>query len=136
MVECTRCTGVTTHLNSHKQNAYSHTPDSSKMDAANVRVLAETIKDFGGRVVRVVGKVENIDYSSSTATLNAAGPVQVSLNANDNLEMGKIYEVIGKVNTSDYKVNVYSVTQFSDNTNLDLHNKLAAFVPKVPELFY
>lgn len=106
------------------------------MDAASVRVQASTIKDFGGRVVRVVGSVENIDFGSSTATLNAGGPIQVTTNANDGLEVGKIYEVIGKVGASDYKVSAYSVTAFSDNTNLELHNKLAALVPKVPELFY
>ncbi|KAF3985738.1 hypothetical protein FT663_04848 [Candidozyma haemuli var. vulneris] len=106
------------------------------MDGASVRVLASTIKDFGGRVVRVVGSVENIDFGSNTATINADGPIQVILNGGEDLEVGKIFEIIGKVSASDYKIHFYSSTRFSDNTNLELHNKLAAFVPKVPELFY
>ncbi|PIS54279.1 hypothetical protein CJI97_003980 [Candidozyma auris] len=106
------------------------------MDAASIRVQASTIKDYGGRIVRVVGRVENIDFGSNTATISAGGPIEVITNANDPLETGKIYEIIGTVGASDFKINAYSVTQFSDNTNVELHSRLAALVPKVPELFY
>lgn len=122
---------------SHNLNASGfYSSRTTIMDAASIRVQASTIKDYGGRIVRVVGRVENIDFGSNTATILAGGPIEVITNANDPLETGKIYEIIGKVGASDFKINAYSVTQFSDNTNVELHSRLAALVPKVPELFY
>ncbi|KAF7584459.1 Replication factor A protein 3 family protein [Clavispora lusitaniae] len=106
------------------------------MDAASIRVNASTIKDFAGRVVRVVGRVESFDAVSDSARLDAGGAIDVSIHSNDKLEVGKVYEIIGKVGVSDYKVNVYSVLPLSDGVNVDVANQLAKFVQKVPELFY
>lgn len=106
------------------------------MDAASIRVNASTLKDYAGRVIRVVGRVEAFDSASDSARLDADGLVDVSVHGNDQLEVGKIYEVIGKVGASDYRVNSYSVMQLSDITNLEVANKLAKMVQKVPELFY
>lgn len=105
------------------------------MDAASVRVNASTISDFAGRVVRLVGTVDSFDANSQLARFNAGGPVDVSVNG-ERLQVGKPYEVIGKVGVSDYKINAYSVMTISENTNLDLANKLASYVQKVPELFF
>lgn len=101
-----------------------------------MRVNASTVKDFAGRVVRVVGKVESYDGPSQLARLDAGGPVDVQLTSGDVLEVGRSYEVIGKVGVSDYRINVYSIMQISENANLDVANKLASYVQKVPELFY
>lgn len=106
------------------------------MDAASVRVNATTIQDFPGKVVRVIGKVVSLSPNGDLANFDAAGPVSVSTQATGRLEVGKIYEIIGKVNVSDYSINSYSVMQLSDSTNLDAANKLAKMVPKVSELFY
>lgn len=106
------------------------------MDAASIRVNASTIKDFAGRVVRVVGRVESFDSVSDSARIDAGGAIDVSIHSNDKLETGKAYEIIGKVGVSDYKVNAYSVLPLSDNVDVDVANQLAKFVQKVPELFY
>lgn len=106
------------------------------MDAASVRVNASTVKDFAGRVVRLVGKVDSFDANSQMARFNAGGAVDVSVNPGDRLEVGKAYEVIGKAGVSDYKISAYSIMPISENTNLEVANKLASYVQKVPELFY
>ncbi|OBA19842.1 replication factor A protein 3 [Metschnikowia bicuspidata var. bicuspidata NRRL YB-4993] len=106
------------------------------MNAASIRVNASTVKDFPGRVVRVIGKATSVDNYSNTATLDAGGPIDVSTLSSDPLEVGKIYEVVGKCNVNDLKVSSYSVTQLSDNVNLEMAAKLASMVPKVSELFY
>lgn len=106
------------------------------MDAASIRINAQTIQEYAGRIVRVVGKVTNVERGSDTATIDAGGPIELSFNPADNVETGKIYEFIGKAGVSEPKINVYAFTQFSDNTNLQAANKLARFVLKTPELFY
>lgn len=106
------------------------------MDAASIRVDATSLKDFAGKVVRIVGKVDTYDRASDSARIDANGSIDVSVHSNDELEVGKIYEVIGKVGVSDFRVNAYSVLRLSDNVNLDASNRLAKFVQKVPELFY
>lgn len=106
------------------------------MDAASIRVNASTVKDFAGRIVRVVGKVESYDNQSQLARLDAGGAVDIQLTTGDILEVGKAYEVIGKTSVSDYKVNAYLVMAISDNVNLETANKLASYVQKVPELFF
>lgn len=106
------------------------------MDAASIRVDSSSLRDFAGRVVRIVGKVETFDPASDLARLDCGGPIDISVHSSDQLEVGKIYEVIGKVGVSDFKVNAYSVMRMSDNVNLDVASKLAKFVQKVPELFY
>ncbi|GEQ68401.1 hypothetical protein JCM33374_g2069 [Metschnikowia sp. JCM 33374] len=106
------------------------------MDAASIRVNATTLKDFPGRVVRVIGKVTAVDSFADSATLDASGPVHVSTHGAEQFEEGKIYEVIGKCSVSDFKINSYSTMRLSDNLNLDMANKLASMVPKVSELFY
>ncbi|SGZ57136.1 CIC11C00000002509 [Sungouiella intermedia] len=106
------------------------------MDAASVRVNSTTLREFAGRIVRVVGKVESFDGASELARLNAGGPVDVLVPPGSHLEEGKIYEIIGKASVSDFKINAYSMLEVSDNTNLDVANKLATYVQKVPELFY
>lgn len=108
----------------------------AKMDAASIRVNAATLKDFPGRVVRLIGKATSVDPSSDSATLDAGGPVHVSTHGSEQIEAGKFYEVIGKCSVSDFKINSYSVMPLSDNLNLEMANKLAALVPKVSELFY
>lgn len=103
------------------------------MDAASVRVDATSILSYGGRVVRIIGKASAVNGDS--VKLDANGQVNVSTNANDKVEIGKIYEVIGKVNVSDHRVTSYSVMRLSDDTNLEAASKLAQYVQKVPELF-
>lgn len=106
------------------------------MDAASVRVNATTIKEFAGRIIRVVGKVDSFDPPSQLARLNAGGAVDVQVPQGNVLEVGKMYEVIGKASVSDFRVNAYSMMEISDSTNLEMANQLASYVQKVPELFY
>ncbi|SGZ57281.1 CIC11C00000004862 [Sungouiella intermedia] len=73
------------------------------MDAASVRVNSTTLREFAGRIVRVVGKVESFDGASELARLNAGGPVDVLVPPGSHLEEGKIYEIIGKASVSDFK---------------------------------
>ena len=106
------------------------------MEVASIRVDTSLLQESQGKLVRIIGKLESYDPSSSAATLIAGSPIQLQLTENDSLQVGKIYEVIGKVSTSNLTVNTYSVTQLSDNTNLDVAAKLVKYVHKVPELFY
>ncbi|RKP33007.1 replication factor A protein 3 [Metschnikowia bicuspidata] len=106
------------------------------MDAASIRVTAETLKDFPGKVVRIIGKATSVDISADSATLDAEGAVTISTHGNEQLEVGKIYEVIGKASTMNASINSYSVLKLSDNVDLEMAQKFARMVPKVPELFY
>lgn len=118
----------------YRQSQTRH--NSTTMNAASVRVNASSVKDFAGRVVRIVGVVDSYDSGSQSARLNAGGSIDLIVNLGDNLEVGKPYEVIGKVGVSDFKVAAYSVMPVSENTNVDVATKLATYVQKVPELFY
>lgn len=104
------------------------------MDAASIRVNATTLPDFSGRIVRVIGKVQSFDSASDSARVDAGGSIDLS--CHDQLQVGKIYEFIGKAGASEKKVNVYSSMEMSDNTDVTVANKLADYVKKVPELFY
>lgn len=106
------------------------------MDAASIRVTALTLQEFPGKVVRIIGKVTTVDPSTDLATIDAGGSVTVSTHGNEQLEIGKIYEVIGKLSVSDLSINTYSILELSDNVNLEIAQKFAKMVPKVPELFY
>lgn len=106
------------------------------MEGASVRVNATTLKDFPGRVVRIIGKATAVDSFADSATIDAGGPVEVSTHGAEEFEVGKIYEIIGKCAVNDFKINSYSAMKLSDNLNLDMANALANLVPKASELFY
>ncbi|KAK6459436.1 replication factor A protein 3 [Scheffersomyces xylosifermentans] len=106
------------------------------MDAANIRVDATLVAQHQGKLVRIIGKCESYDSDSLTATIISNGSISLTLQEGEVLKVGKIYEIIGKVSTSDYKVNVYNVIELSDNVNLEVAQKLVQYVHKVPELFY
>lgn len=106
------------------------------MDGPNIRVNATTLRDFAGRVVQVIGKATNVDSMLDTATLDAGGQVVVTTHGPNEIVPGAIYEIIGKVSALDYKINSYSTIRLLDNLNLDVANKLASIVAKVPELFF
>lgn len=104
------------------------------MEATNVRVDAELLAQHRGELVRVIGRCELSDASANTATLICNGNIKLSTGDNP-LTVGKNYEVIGKANALTLEVNVYSVIELSDTTNIDVALKLAHFINKVPELY-
>lgn len=107
------------------------------MDAANIRIDASLLPSHQGKLVRIIGKLESYNPSSQSGSLSSNGSIKLNLTQSDTaLQVNKIYEIIGKVSTSDASVNVYSSVEFSDNTNLDVAAKLVQYTHKVPELFF
>lgn len=106
------------------------------MDATIIRIDAPLVGSHQGKIVKIAGKVLAYDHLSNTATIDSNGPIQFSLNPSQELEVNKIYEIIGKVSTSSLEVNAYSVIRLSDNFNLLVALKLVEYVHKVPELYY
>lgn len=100
------------------------------------RIDSTLLEANKGKVVRFIGKCESFNGPSNTATVIATGTINLALNGEDTLQVGKIYEITGKLNASNLVVQVYNVIEFSDNTNLEAAQKLAQFTHKVPELFY
>lgn len=105
------------------------------MDTANIRIDASLLATHQGKLVRIIGVCESYDSSSESGVLNSNGPIKLTLQ-NDSLLVGKSYEIIGKVSTSNNSVNVYSVIELSDNVNMEVAKKLVSYVHKVPELFH
>jgi replication factor A3 len=105
------------------------------MDTANIRIDASLLATHQGKLVRIIGACESYDSSSESGVLNSNGPIKLTLQ-NDSLAVGKNYEIIGKVSTSNNSVNVYSVIELSDNVNMEVAQKLVSYVHKVPELFH
>lgn len=106
------------------------------MDAASIRIDATLLKEHQGKIVRLIGKCESYDPSASSAILISNGQVNISLATGESMEINKIYEIIGKVSSTEEKVTVYSIIELSDNLNLDIANNLVKYVHKVPELFF
>lgn len=106
------------------------------MDAASVRIDATLLQEYQGRLVRIIGKCESFDPSSSHGTILSNGPITIISAPGELLSVSKNYEIIGKVGSNDLKVRVLSAIELSDNVNLDHAEKLVKYVHKVPELFY
>ncbi|CUM67594.1 uncharacterized protein PRCAT00005294001 [Priceomyces carsonii] len=106
------------------------------MEVASVRIDSSLLNENQGKVVRIIGKCESYDPSSSTATFISGGPINLNLTTGESLNVNSKYEVIGKVGASDQNVSVYSVIELSDNINLEVAEKLVKYVHKVPELFH
>lgn len=108
------------------------------MDVTSIRIDSTLLETHQGKVVRIIGKLESYDPSSQQGTLTSNGQIQINLSQmlDEPVTVNKIYEVVGKVSTSNLQVNVLSILELSDNTNLDVASKLAQYVRQVPELYY
>ncbi|KAK6205196.1 replication factor A protein 3 [Scheffersomyces amazonensis] len=107
------------------------------MEASQIRVDATLLGSNQGKLVRLIGKVKSFNPSTGVGTVDSNGDVTVILNLSENsIQIDHIYEFIGKIGTSDLDVTVYSSVEFSENTNLEVAQKLVSFVHKVPELYY
>ena len=106
------------------------------MDAISKRIDGTLLQDNQGKLVRIIGKLEQHDGNS--AILISNGSIQLNLSAitsNINIEINNNYEIIGKVG-DDLLITVYSILEISDNFNFDNYYKLCGYVSKVPELYY
>ncbi|CAN3353530.1 hypothetical protein DICA3_F31626 [Diutina catenulata] len=103
------------------------------MDATNVRVDASMVSENQGKVVRSVGKCKSASIDGNTAVLEANGEINLSFD-DQHMEEGKIYEVMGKVNSSNV-IQMYVAVELADDTNIELASRLAKLASKVPEVF-
>ncbi|EGW32321.1 uncharacterized protein SPAPADRAFT_138892 [Spathaspora passalidarum NRRL Y-27907] len=101
----------------------------------NIKVDSTLLASNQNKVVSLFGKCESYDQSSNTAIVISNGPVKLELPEGEPITINKNYEIIGKA-TGDSSVRVFSVTELTDNFNLDLAHKLVHYTHKVPELFY
>ncbi|ABN68224.2 predicted protein [Scheffersomyces stipitis CBS 6054] len=105
------------------------------MDATKVRINASLVEKYQGKLVRLIGKCQSFDPINKIATLDSNGEVRLEFFDEVNLAVGKIYEITGKVSSNEQKVHAQAVTELSDNTNLEIADKLVSYSQKVPELF-
>ncbi|WEJ93508.1 hypothetical protein PSN45_000973 [Yamadazyma tenuis] len=106
------------------------------MDASSKRIDGTILQANQGKIVRIIGKLEQ--YDGTNGTLKSNGDVQLNLSSvttDLDFEVNNNYEVIGKVG-DDLSISVYSVLAISDNFKLDNYFQLVKFINKVPELFY
>lgn len=106
------------------------------MDAISKRIDGTLLESNQGKLVRIIGKLEQ--YDGNSATLISNGNIILNLSAittNINMEINNNYEVIGKVG-DDLLITVYSILEISDNFNFDNYYKLCVYINKVPELYY
>lgn len=108
------------------------------MDVTNVRVDATLVADNAGKLVRLVGKCELFDLLLLLGVVSANGKVQVagSEGMEKTLQAGKFYEIMGKVTGDGQAINIYTVVELGDNTDVDTASKLARLSQKVPEIFH
>lgn len=106
------------------------------MNAMSIRVDATRLQQFQGKVVRVIGRCDAFDTSDMRGKLESNGSIPIK-SPSQALDAGKNYEIIGRIGSGDdLAIQVYTMTELSDNLNLDVAKKLVDFVHKVPELFY
>ncbi|KAG7191646.1 uncharacterized protein KQ657_002915 [Scheffersomyces spartinae] len=106
------------------------------MNAMSIRVDATRLQQFQGKVVRVMGRCELFNTNDMRGKLESNGPIPIK-SPSQILEAGKNYEIIGRIGSGDdLTVQVYTMTELSDDFNLEVAKKLVDFVHKVPELFY
>ncbi|KAK6463816.1 replication factor A protein 3 [Scheffersomyces coipomensis] len=107
------------------------------MEASQIRIDATLLETHKGQLVRLIGKVQSYDTSRAAGVVDSNGEVRIQIqDSNEYPSVGKIYEFIGKVSSNSLDVTVYSIVELSDNTNLDVAQKLVHYVHKVPELYY
>ncbi|MCJ1247369.1 hypothetical protein MMC30_004583 [Trapelia coarctata] len=98
---------------------------------ATPRVNAPYLESFTNQTVRIVGKVTALH--GETATLDAAGEVQIILNRESHLTVSNAAEIIGKVQP-DLSVKVLQAMDFGsnfgeDNSSLPLFTPIAVSLP-------
>lgn len=106
------------------------------MDSISKRIDGSSVPSNQGKLVRLIGKLEQHD--GSQATLASNGQIKLNLmtlSTDIDLEVGKNYEVIGQVG-DDQGIKVYAVSAINDGFNFDNYYKLCSYIEKVPELFY
>jgi replication factor A3 len=59
------------------------------------RILSSHLASFPQRIIRLLGKITALH--GETATLDCGGEVTLKLNRDSHFEVGKYYEVVGKV---------------------------------------
>ncbi|GME89880.1 unnamed protein product [[Candida] boidinii] len=113
-----------------------------------VRVDATLLQQYTGRTIRIIGKLEDINYQSNKLTINSNGKVILNINDsqldlikngknnnNKSINIGTFIEIIGFIN-NDLTIKVIQFFDFGDNLNEDVLNKLTTYIHKVPELFH
>ncbi|ODQ78761.1 hypothetical protein BABINDRAFT_162449 [Babjeviella inositovora NRRL Y-12698] len=113
------------------------------MDAANVRVNAQLLPNFKGKIVRVIGKIESIDQASGHALLSTSETsspasqihVQLPPTTEQELTAGKKYEIVGKTNDHDSSVRLLSIAELGDAFDLEVADKFVTYTHKLPDMF-
>lgn len=106
------------------------------MDATSKRIDGTLLQVNQGKVVRVIGKMEQ--YDESSAIIKSNGDINLNLSTLTtglDIQVGSNYEVIGKIG-DDLTITVYSILEISDNFKFENYYHMIQFVNKVPELYY
>ncbi|KAL6721822.1 hypothetical protein ACLMJK_000927 [Lecanora helva] len=86
---------------------------------ATPRVNARYLEQFANQTVRILGKV--VSLRGETATIDAAGTINVYLNRDAHLNLNNAAEVVGKVQ-QDLSVRCYQAMDFGSNIGKDTSN--------------
>ncbi|KAF2733955.1 replication factor A protein 3 [Polyplosphaeria fusca] len=80
------------------------------------RILAPNLSTFQHKLVRMLGKV--VQLRGESATIDAGGNVDIILNRDAHLSVGRAVEIIGKVD-GDLRVKVQAATDFGPAEKID-----------------
>ncbi|KAL9083981.1 MAG: hypothetical protein Q9159_005474 [Coniocarpon cinnabarinum] len=103
------------------------------MADATPRINASYLESFANRNVRLVGKVKEL--RGDTATLDAGGLVTVILNRDCHLQVGRAFEIIGKV-TNELSVKVMATTDLGDNIDYNAAEAVVDATHRYKDIFY
>ncbi|CAN6661223.1 hypothetical protein TRVA0_033S00540 [Trichomonascus vanleenenianus] len=83
--------------------------------------------------VRIVGKVQSLH--GDKCVLDASGEVEVDLIRDANFEIGRFYEVVGKIN-QDLSIKMLSATDFGTDFDIAALDRALNYYHKNKEIFY
>lgn len=105
------------------------------MDTASRRIDSTLIQNNQGKLVRIIGKLDQ--YNGTTAVLNSNGSIPLELSTlltELELSVNNNYEIIGRI-TDSLNITVFAITAISDNFNFDNYYNMVKIIDHVTELF-
>ncbi|GAN10308.1 replication factor A protein 3 [Mucor ambiguus] len=103
------------------------------MDKPTPRINSSLREKFVGQTVRVTGKL--VSLSGNTAVLESTDHGQILVHLNGESQWGTDYiEVIGQVEP-DFTLKEFKTTNFGNDFDLELANKVVEYSQKCPDMF-
>ncbi|QPG74036.1 hypothetical protein FOA43_001355 [Brettanomyces nanus] len=102
-----------------------------------VRVDAKYIEKFGGKTVKVIGKLKEYNGDVGNGVVEANGNINLKFQTHSEpLVKEKYYEFVATVDPGDHSLKVIETVDMGDDLNQRALDKMVSLCHKFPDLFY